>query len=290
MSKITIDQTRCKKDGMCTRVCPASIFVQSAKLTIPKLVDEERCIACGQCVAVCPQEAVSHADFPPGSITPIDFEKIPTSEQVTELIRTRRSIRAFRDKPVENELLEKIINAARFAPSGHNSQSTEFLVVQDKNLLSQIPTLTAQYLQKEIGRFSNPIFRELVSLADRDIVESVVPEIPGFKRMVEEVEAGMDSILFNAPALLVFHGKRNVGYAEINANLALQNASLVAYSAGIGSFYTGWVVAACKRDERIPRLLGISPSNKVYAALALGYPIPKFKNWIERTPARVIWS
>ena len=246
---ITIDRSRCKKDGICTKVCPKGIFVQREKLTIPELVDEEGCIACGQCVAICPQSAIYHSEFSSTAIRAIQFEKMPTTEQVMALLKTRRSIRAFRDKPLSKETIERIIDGARFAPSGHNSQSTEFLVVQDRDVLNQVSVMVIEYLKFEIRRFANPLFRTLALLADRKLAESGLHEIPGFKRMTRLFESGADPILNGAPVLLAFHAQRPVGFADVNAQLALQNASLVAHSLGIGHFYTGWVALSVSRSH-----------------------------------------
>jgi nitroreductase/NAD-dependent dihydropyrimidine dehydrogenase PreA subunit len=243
MYTITIDANKCKKDGICAMVCPKSIFVQREKLTIPELVDKEYCIVCGQCVAVCPQGAIFHSEFPATEIQAIQFEQIPTTEQVMTLLKTRRSIRAFRDKPLEKESIERIIDGARFAPSGHNSQSTEYLVVQDKAVLNQVSATVIEYLKFEIKRFGNPLFKTLALLGNREKAESGLHEIPGFKRMVEMFESGADPILNGAPVLLAFHAPRTIGFAGVNAQLALQNASLVAHSLGIGHFYTGWVIS-----------------------------------------------
>jgi nitroreductase/NAD-dependent dihydropyrimidine dehydrogenase PreA subunit len=296
MFEITIDHERCTKDGLCEMVCPKHIFVQQEKLTIPEVLDEESCIACGQCLGICRQGAISHSEFPSGMISPIQFEEMPTTEQVMTLLKTRRSIRAFRDKPLEKVTIEKIIDGARFAPSGHNSQSTEFLVVQDRDVLSKVSALVVDYLRFEIKRFGNPIFRTAVLLAARASAESGLNEIPGFKRLIRLYESGADPVLNGAPALLVFHARGTVGFAEVNAQLALQNASLVAHSLGIGHFYTGWVVSTCrapmapKWNRRMSKLIGIPSGNKIHGALALGYPIPKFKNMIERKPPRITWA
>ena len=296
MYTITIDRSRCKKDGICTGVCPTGIFVQREKLAIPELVDEAGCIACGHRVAICPQGAICHSEFPSTEIRAIQFEKMPTTEQVMALLKTRRSIRAFRDKPLAKDTIQTIIDRARFAPSGHNSQSTEFLVVQDKAVLNQVSAMVIEYLKFEIRRFGNPLFRTLALLADREMAESGLHEIPGFKRMIQMFESGADPILNGAPMLLAFHARRTVGFADVNAQLALQNASLVAHSLGIGHFYTGWVLSPSRApmarawNERIPSLLGIPPGNVLYGALALGYPIPRFKNMIERKPPHIRWA
>jgi nitroreductase len=231
-----------------------------------------------------------------GTIRATQFDQMPTTEQVMTLLKTRRSIRSFRGKPLEKETIESIIDGARFAPSGHNSQSTEFLVVQDRAVLNQVPATVIEYLKFEVKRFANPLFRTLALLADRESAESGLHEIPGFKRMIRSFEAGADPILHGAPALLVFHARRTTGFADVNAQLALQNASLVAHSLGIGHFYTGWVLAPCRApmartwNRRIPDLIGVPPGNELYGALALGIPIPKFKNMIEKNPPQIIWA
>jgi nitroreductase/NAD-dependent dihydropyrimidine dehydrogenase PreA subunit len=292
---ITLDHSQCKKDGLCTTVCPQRIFVQQEKLTIPELVNTDRCIACGQCVAICRQSAISHAEFSSTAIQAIQFEKMPTTEQVITLLKTRRSIRTFRDKPLEEDTIEKIIDGARVAPSGHNSQSTEYLVVQDRALLNQVSATVIEYMKFEIRRFENPLFRTFALLADRELAESGLHEIPGFKRIIRLFESGADPILNDAPVLLAFHAHRTIVFADINAQLALQNASLVAHSLGIGHFFTGWVLSPCRAprarawNERIPKLLGIPPGNVLYGALTLGYPIPRFKKMIERKPPKISW-
>jgi len=298
MYKVTIDSERCKKDGLCAMICPDAVIQQDEKATVPKISDEHiaRCIACGQCMAICRHDAISHSEFPVTTIQAIPIEQMPTSEQVLTLLKTRRSIRTFRDKPVAKDTIETIIDGARFAPSGHNSQSTEFLVVQDKVVLNKVSAMVIEYLKFEIKRFSNPFFRTMALLADRDLAESGLREIPGFKRLIQKFESGADPILNGAPVLLVFHARRTDGYGDVNAQLALQNASLVAHALGVGHFYTGFVLSPCRApmarvwNRRMPSLLGIPSDNNLYGALALGYPIPRFKNMIERKPPRISWS
>ena len=290
MSKITINQEFCKKCDICVRICPADIFVQTEKATIPELIHEELCISCGHCVAICPQGAISHIDFPPGSIKPINQELIPSIEQITELLNARRSIREFKDKPVEKDLIEKIIDGARFAPSAHNTQSTEFVVVQDKEVLNKITELTTHFLNKIIKQFSNPMLKKFFLLVARDETEGAIDLLPLFKVYVKNVEDGKDVILHNAPVLLIFHAKRNVIFSSVNANLVLQNASLIAEGLGLGSFYGGFVIAACERDNSIQKLLSIPGTHKIYAVMALGYPKFEYNNWIEKRSPKIEWK
>jgi nitroreductase/NAD-dependent dihydropyrimidine dehydrogenase PreA subunit len=295
MIKIAIDAGRCEMDGMCAMVCPADVLKQRERAAMPEVVAEDRCISCGHCLAICPSAAISHSAFLPGSITPIQFDIMPSHWQVTELLRTRRSIRAFAEDLLETDTIDKIIDGARTAPSAHNAMSTEYLVVVDGAVLRQVSALTVEYLRYEVGRLNNWFFKTLVGLVDRELLELGQKEIPGFERVIRQFEAGKDPILHHAPALLVFHARRGAAFGDIDAHLASQNASLLAHALGVGHFYTGWVLAACRApmsrawSRRIPDLIGIPPENEIHGALALGYPILAFKNWIERKPARVRW-
>jgi nitroreductase len=56
-----------------------------------------------------------------------------------EAIRTRRSIRKFTDRPVEREIVMELIEAAMYAPSAGNEQPWQFLVINDRAILDEVP-------------------------------------------------------------------------------------------------------------------------------------------------------
>ncbi|MEM3104889.1 MAG: nitroreductase family protein, partial [Candidatus Bathyarchaeia archaeon] len=58
--------------------------------------------------------------------------------EVFEAIRTRRSIRVYEDKPVEEEKLRKVLEAARLAPSAGNRQPWRFIVVTDPKVKEEL--------------------------------------------------------------------------------------------------------------------------------------------------------
>jgi nitroreductase/NAD-dependent dihydropyrimidine dehydrogenase PreA subunit len=289
MQKININADKCKKDGACVQVCPQRIFVQKETNTLPDVLNEDLCIACGHCVAICPHGAISHVDFPEGKVIAVHKETLPSFDQVLAMTRSRRSRRAFKDKPVERDLIEKVIEAARFAPSAENVQSTQYIVVQDKVVMGKIVDLTTDYLVKIAKQLKNPFIRRFLRMAAGRELEAAIESIAIFERVISEVRSGNDVILCGAPVLLLFYGDKAATFASVNANLALQNASFAAESLGLGNFYTGFVVATCDRDQRIQSILEIAKTHKIYAGLALGHPMYNYKNWMERRPAHITW-
>lgn len=121
-------------------------------------------------------------------------------------------------------------------------------------------------------------------------IEGTLHLMSDFERIIDEFEKGKDTILFHAPCVLFFHADRSINFSDVNSSLAVQNAMLLCHSLGLGCFYAGFVVSACKRDSSIPHLLSIPIKHQVYGALAMGYPKFKYKKWIERRPARIDWK
>lgn len=61
--------------------------------------------------------------------------------ETLEAISTRRSVRAFSNQPISENIIDKILHAAMQAPSAHNEQPWHFLVINDRNILDKIPTI-----------------------------------------------------------------------------------------------------------------------------------------------------
>jgi nitroreductase/NAD-dependent dihydropyrimidine dehydrogenase PreA subunit len=291
MAEISINVDKCNKDGLCVMACTRAVFHQDAKNTVPMIEGQERCFSCGHCVSICPAGAISHSDYPKGTVHSIKSDNLPGYDQLLELVHSRRSIRLFKEKKVERDMIGKVLDAARFAPSGHNEQSTEFVVVQDQNTIREIAKLTTGYLSKLVQQIRNPIARIIMrrSLGQRsfDYVANLAPEM---EHLVNLFNSGTDWIVRQPPVLVLFCADSAGGnFANVNANLALHNAALAAEALGLGCYYTGFVVIACGNDNSIARLLSLPETHKIYGALAMGYPRLKYRRWPERNPAKVSW-
>ena len=58
--------------------------------------------------------------------------------EISDTIKTRRSIRSFKKDPVPDELIQQIIEAGAFAPSSHNTQPWEFIIIKDKCTIEKL--------------------------------------------------------------------------------------------------------------------------------------------------------
>ncbi|MHA1953776.1 MAG: nitroreductase family protein, partial [Candidatus Heimdallarchaeaceae archaeon] len=62
-------------------------------------------------------------------------------DDVLDLLKTRRSIRKYKNTPVEEEKIQKCLEAARWAPSASNKQPWEFLIVTDETIRMKLTEL-----------------------------------------------------------------------------------------------------------------------------------------------------
>ena len=69
--------------------------------------------------------------------------------ELMEGLLSRRSVRKYQDKAISKDVLEQIIKAGQYAPSAHNTQPWEFLVVEDKEALKHFRVMQRSALFAE---------------------------------------------------------------------------------------------------------------------------------------------
>lgn len=280
---LSVRAESCIRCGKCVRVCPSKIFTQPVSGGEIGLQGIGSCIVCGHCVAVCPTGSVEHGDFPPQKVHPVDRELLPSPEQVMLLCKARRSNRAFTAKPVPEETLDRILEAAHRAPTASNLQRVAFTLVTDPEKLHAISAFTVGVFASILRKLENPLLKPVL----KRIAPQLYGYVPHFKRLISEFDKGNDLILRGATAVILIHTPSESRFGCQDANLAYQNGSLMAESLGVAQFYTGFVCSAVEQDRnrRLAKMLGIS--GKIRAGMALGIPAFRYPNYIDRKDINV---
>jgi nitroreductase len=181
------------------------------------------------------------------------MKEIKGGQDMLEFIRSRRSTRAFAESPVDQDLTEMVLEAGRYAPSGGNSQTSHFLVIRDRQILDKLALLVRE------------------AFADMEITEGMYPSMANSIRLSK---GGKYVFHYNAPVLILAANRKDYGNNLADISCALENMMLMANALDLGSCWINqlkWL----NEDQRLlclERELGLRDGERVYGALALGWP------------------
>jgi nitroreductase/NAD-dependent dihydropyrimidine dehydrogenase PreA subunit len=284
-----VDPETCKGDGICVDICPEKILeiVDAKAATVDNR--DDNCILCGQCVAICPNDSLRMPKLPAE-----DFRDLPGLpfgyDEFLAFLKLRRSVRVFKDRPVERDLVDKILEAAATAPMGLPPHSTEVVVIDRREELDFLLKEMVKDYESTVKAFSSPVGRAMIRLAaGREAYGALKDHIVDLAR--EDNEAyrrdGTDRYLRRAPMVMLFHGNRRALSYDENAHLVCHHAMLAAVSLGLGTTIIGLIPPIVDRSKVLRKRYGIPKENRVLTSLILGYPKYKYKKSIRRDLAGV---
>ncbi|WP_427365539.1 nitroreductase family protein [Candidatus Caldatribacterium saccharofermentans] len=167
-------------------------------------------------------------------------------DAVMETIRTRRSVRAYSPKKVEEEKIRAILEAAVFAPSARNGQPWFFTVIENEGLLEEMNEATKSIMLSSGDEF-------LESRARREDFH----------------------VFHHAKTVILVLGKEDHPSAPVDCAAATENMLLAAKSLGVASCWIGFVelLFSSPEGEVYRRLLQIPEGYRPLWAVALGYAL-----------------
>ncbi|MEW5746207.1 MAG: nitroreductase family protein [Nitrospirota bacterium] len=177
--------------------------------------------------------------------------------ELFEAVRTRRSIRRFMEKPVEQEKLDTLLEAVRHAPSWANMQCWRFIVVKDAAVKKQLSELSyVDSFFSPLGYKANPAKK---GLAEAPVV------------IVACADPSQSGTLWNQP------------YYMTDLGIAAQNLMLAARGLGLGTVFVGVF-----EEEKIRQLLDIPSTVRVVGLFPIGYPAEEKTGASSRKPIEEI--
>ncbi len=167
--------------------------------------------------------------------------------ELDECIAGRRSIRSYKDQNVPKDVVNKILSAGSWAPSGMNTQPWRFTIIEDREIINSLSRRTKELVKQ---RMPLPENLQAAFKSDRDVV------------------------FYGAPLLIFISVQKNEEWRTVNlldCGLAAQNMFLAAYQAGLGSCFIGFA-SFLNQDPKILADIGIPEDHELVAPLIFGYP------------------
>ncbi|MDR0842216.1 MAG: nitroreductase family protein [Acidobacteriota bacterium] len=230
------------------------------------------------------------ADLPADSDAAIKVLQNKYGQEFLDVLTARKSIRRYKPDPVPDEMIDKILEAARWAPTGENYQPWRFIVVRDQETRNKIGDLalegsgsrmTSWYclneLQKRFEGIEDPVKRAGV---------------------LEFMYSGkVSEFAKQAPVVIAVIGDLRVGSVDVpyDCCAALDSMTLQAHAMGLGSCWVYGPVASTRDAIRFKELLGIPTAMgyyKVVSYLAVGYPLEQRRHPRPKVPLEdmVFWE
>ena len=249
MNPIVVNEEKCIGCELCVKDCPSSyLHIENGKAH----TNTGGCLECGHCYAICPQGAITmtNYDFPEEAAVPMT--ELP-SNTLLAAMKSRRTVRQFTDQAVEEEKIQKILEAGRYSPTGGNSQNVSYTILGSR--------------QNEAEAICVELFRKGTSLPRR------------FKAFADRFNISDDFFFKGAPLVIVVSSGSGV-----NAGLASSYMEIMAESLGLGVLYSGFFVMCTRFSRKLRKLISLPKGHKVVTCMVIGYPAVKYHRIVPRKP------
>ena len=248
------------------------------------------CFACGHCMAVCPTQSIVTRGYDYNDFDDLP-DRLPSLDDFLPLLKARRSMRQYQDKPVPKEMLERILDAASTAPMDLPPSNVEISVVQSREKIEQIRSLIMDSFKQWVYAFGNPLFTPMLrlSMSAAHLKEMKTVILPMVKKVLEGFKREKDYLTYGAPAMMIFSSTRESGLGEQNCVIAETYATIAAEGIGLGSCIIGLIPPAIERSKELRSILEIKPNSRVYGCLILGWPRSTYNRSVPREFKSVKW-
>jgi nitroreductase/NAD-dependent dihydropyrimidine dehydrogenase PreA subunit len=257
-----INLDKCTNCRQCIKECPMRLFSldETQKQTI--FDGSKECILCGHCIAVCPENAIDFKDMRDDTSNfeeNQDPSELISYNTMHQFLRAKRSVRQYQGKKVPTEIIEKVIDSMRYAPTGANMRMLKCLILSD---------------DEQIKLLSDSIINEI----EKGGVDN---------RLSKLRDEGIDPIFYRAPHVLILYSKNP--WDSINTSIAMTYGMLSAQTMGLGTCWIGFAQGVLLENSRIrEEFTGIK--TYVLGVFTLGYPLVKYYRAPPRPPLEIRWK
>ncbi|SEK24473.1 Nitroreductase [Methanobrevibacter gottschalkii] len=252
--KLIIDTELCTACKLCSQVCIRdNIYVKDFAVEMGG-----NCFECGHCMAVCKVSAITLESFigHEDRIQEYNSNEIPVGyDELLQLLKQRRSIRWFKNKKIDKETFEKLFEGAYYSPSAQNEQDVEFVVLDER--LDEFMDIVYDIIKVDEDKF----FR--------------IKEFGDY--LNDNSEKKFHPLLWEGKQLILTFSTDKTSAVIANTRL-----ELLAYSLGLGGFYSLFILKADEidHDKLMEFFPDIDKNKHMYSTFIIGYPKKRFRRTI----------
>jgi nitroreductase/NAD-dependent dihydropyrimidine dehydrogenase PreA subunit len=291
---ISIDEATCQRDGICSQICPNLVFT-GTRGEQPRIGDVTLCNLCGQCLSACPSGAITHSRLSSSRLSRVADHHPVDPDALGQLLRQRRSVRAYRDKEIPQELIEQLVGVAGFGPTGaHGGEGwvRRVVIVTGKDSMSKVAELTFLYMKQLAELLDSLVVKMVARWKEGPRMGRLM--LPDIVMRLREFEKGHNMITYDAPAAIFVHSPRVTPTPQTDCDCVMYPMMLMAHALGLGTCWNGYLSKAASGFRissftALRKLLEIPDHHDVYAAATLGFPRIRLHSVPQRsTEARVL--
>lgn len=197
--------------------------------------------------------------------------------ELTEALRTTGAVREFTDEPVAPEVLHRILDTARFAPSGGNQQGWHVTIVRDPGRRRRIAELSAGVWRRYVAEQAAGYRAfSVVEPAPSDVATAGTGATEGaaLHPMFDRIEAVPEVLVVSVDLRTLAVTDRDLDRPSVVGGASIypfvHNVLLAARGEGLGGVLTTFLVAA---EDEVGPLLGLPPDHALVALVGLGHPV-----------------
>ncbi len=293
-ANILIDTDKCTGCGNCVKVCKDFSLEISNNKAIISQDSIFGCVGCGHCMAICKSGAIKISGREISSADLFDLpphHETANFDQFLALLKNRRSIREFKDKQIEQEKIDKIVDAAKRSPMGLPPSDVNLLILNGLKINRQFALDFCNYLESMkwmVSKWFLTIMRPFWGKENDELFKGFVK--PVFDVFVSKMKSGINLVNYDAPLAIYFYGSPYSDPAD--PIVAASTAMYAAETLELGTCMIGSIHPMIQNGHKAKKFrekYKIKYPSREGILVIFGYADVKYKNGINRSFASVTY-